>query len=100
MDNNKQNLLIKKGDDEGDDFAPSFILLLFIVYLVLILPKLPTFVAILFENTIFRIIVIYYIIQTGNKNPKLSLMIAFTFLIIIHTLNKQYIKDLSNSNTL
>lgn len=99
MDNNKQNSLIKQGEEE-DNFAPSFILLLFIVYLVLVLPKLPTFVAILFENTIFRIIVIYYIIQTGNKNPKLSLMIAFTFLIIIHTLNKQYIKDLSNSYTL
>jgi hypothetical protein len=62
------------------------------MYAALARPKLPSFVAKLFENPVFRLVVISYIIYRGNKDPQLSLMIAAAFLITMHMINKQKIE--------
>ena len=68
------------------------------MYAALARPKLPKFVAKLFENPIFRLVIISYIMYRGNKDPQLSLMIALAFLVTMHMLNKQYIKEVSDLN--
>ncbi len=65
------------------------------MYAALARPKLPSFIAKLFENPVFRLVVIAYIIYRGNKDPQLSLMIAAAFLITMHMINKQQIESLS-----
>ena len=65
------------------------------MYVALARPKLPSFIAKLFENPVFRLVVIAYIIYRGNKDPRLSLMIAAAFLITMHMINKQQIESLS-----
>lgn len=65
------------------------------MYAALARPKLPTFIAKLFENPVFRLVVISYIIYRGNKDPQLSLMIAAAFLITMHMINKQQVETLS-----
>lgn len=65
------------------------------VYVALARPKLPNFVAKLFENPVFRLITIAYIIYRGNHDPQLSLMIAAAFLITIHMINKQKIEKMT-----
>ena len=65
------------------------------MYVALARPKLPSFIAKLFENPVFRLVVIAYIIYRGNKDPRLSLMIAAAFLITMHMINKQQVESLS-----
>jgi hypothetical protein len=65
------------------------------MYAALARPKLPNFIAKLFENPVFRLVVISYIIYRGNKDPQLSLMIAAAFLITMHMVNKQQIELLT-----
>jgi len=59
------------------------------VYAALARPKLPKFMERLFENPVFRLVMISYIIYRGNNDPQLSLMIAAAFLITMHMINKQ-----------
>ncbi len=65
------------------------------VYAALARPKLPKFIAKLFENPVFRLVMIAYIIYRGNKDPQLSLMIAAAFLITMHMINKQQVEAIS-----
>ena len=67
------------------------------MYAALARPKLPNFIGRLFENPVFRLIVISYIIYRGNKDPQLSLMIAAAFLITMHMINKKYVESLNNN---
>jgi len=62
------------------------------MYAALARPKLPNFLVKLFENPVFRLVMISYIIYRGNQDPQLSLMIAAAFLITIHMVNKQTVE--------
>ena len=65
------------------------------MYAALARPKLPKFITKLFENPVFRLVMISYIIYRGNKDPQLSLMIAAAFLITMHMINKQKVESLN-----
>ena len=69
------------------------------MYAALARPKLPNFIAKLFENPVFRLVMISYIIYRGNKDPQLSLMIAAAFLITMHMINKQQVEAISLHDT-
>ena len=64
------------------------------VYAALARPKLPKFIERLFENPVFRLAMISYIIYRGNNDPQLSIMIAAAFLITMHMINKQKVKKM------
>ena len=66
------------------------------LYAALARPKLPKFVEKLFENPVFRLVIISYIIYRGNKDPQLALMIAAAFLMTIHMINKHSVIKLEN----
>jgi hypothetical protein len=70
------------------------------MYAALARPKLPNFIAKLFENPVFRLVMISYIIYRGNKDPQLALMIAAAFLITMHMINKQQVEKLSPDSKL
>ncbi len=59
------------------------------LYVALARPTLPKYIERLFENPVFRLVVISYILYRGNNEPQLSLMIAAAFLITMHMVNKQ-----------
>ena len=68
------------------------------LYAALARPKLPKFIEKLFENPIFRLLMISYIIYRGNKDPQLSIMIAAAFLITIHMINKRQVKKIGQES--
>ncbi len=68
------------------------------LYAALARPKLPKFIEKLFENPIFRLLMISYIIYRGNQDPQLSIMIAAAFLITIHMINKRQVKNMAKKN--
>ena len=67
------------------------------MYAALARPTLPNFIIKLFENPVFRLVMISYIIYRGNQDPQLSLMIATAFLITMHMINKQKVEKFSTT---
>ena len=71
------------------------IIYMFLVsYVVSIQPKLPNFIEGLFKNTLFRLICISYILWRANDNIQLSILLTFSFLIIVHYTNKNYVSEM------
>ena len=71
------------------------IIYIFLVsYVVSIQPKLPNFIEGLFKHTLFRLICISYILWRANDNIQLSILLTFSFLIIVHYTNKNHILEI------
>lgn len=60
------------------------------LYAALLGPNLPPFIQQLFSNTVFRIIVLFLVVVSGNKNPKIAIMVAVGFVL---TLDYIYAKE-------
>jgi hypothetical protein len=60
------------------------------LYAALLGPNLPPYIQNLFSNTIFRIIVLFLVVVSGTKEPKLAIMIAVAFVL---TLDYVYAKQ-------
>lgn len=90
----KFNVIIndKLGWIHENKYVLPIVIAIISMYAVLARPKLPTYIVKLFENTIFRLVVIAYVIYRGNTDPALSLTITAIFLLIMHEINKE--KDL------
>jgi hypothetical protein len=50
----------------------------------LVRPPLPNYIMDLFDNTLFKIFVLFLIVYTGTKDPKLSLLVALIFMTIMY----------------
>ena len=59
------------------------------VYVTYARPNLPKFIVKLFENPVFRLVIISYIVYRANHCATSALMIAAAFLITMHMINKQ-----------
>ena len=70
-------------------YVSTIITLALGLYTALLGPNLPDFVKDLFNNIIFRIFILFMIVVKGNKDPKMSIMIAVAFVL---TLDFIYIK--------
>lgn len=67
-----------------DTPAAAILQVLLISYAALGAPKLPLGVAKLFQNFAFRLLVLFFILWTGNRNPGMSLTLAFAFLTVVN----------------
>jgi hypothetical protein len=65
------------------------------MYGALARPKIPSYIEKLFQNSIFRMVVISYVIYRGNSDPQLSLTIVAVFLLVMHTINKNNIEGMA-----
>ena len=76
----------------------SIVLTMFLVfYSGLAAPKLPSFIRNLFENPIFRILILSLIVYKGNKDPQLAIMIAVGFTITMNFISSQrFFENFSN----
>ena len=63
------------------------------LYAALLGPNLPPFVQNLFNNTIFRILVLFLVVVSGNKDPKLAIMIAIAFVLTLDYIYAQQAKE-------
>jgi len=62
--------------------------LFLILYVTSARPKLPKFIEELFENPVFRLVVIAYIVYRANSDMQSAILIAALFLIVMHLINK------------
>jgi hypothetical protein len=53
------------------------------LYAALLGPDLPPFIKDLFNNTIFRIFILFLVVVRGNQDPKMAIMIAVAFVLTL-----------------
>ena len=73
----------------SNSYSSAIITLFLVLYGGLAAPKLPSFVADLFENPVFRIIVLSLIVYKGQRDPAMALMIGIGFTVTLNMINKQ-----------
>jgi hypothetical protein len=67
----------------------SIFMAFLVLYSVLIGPTIPRNIEKIFENPIFRLICISYILYKSKHNIQLSILLSFCFLITMHMINKR-----------
>lgn len=53
------------------------------LYAALLGPELPNSVKDLFNNTIFRIVILFIVVVRGNQDPKMAIMIVIAFVLTL-----------------
>lgn len=61
--------------------------LLFLLYASMVAPDLPPQASILFDNALFRLVVLFLIVWTNSQDPTLSLLIAVGLVISMNVLS-------------
>ena len=64
------------------------------LYTFQIKPALPPFLIKLFQNNIFRIVILFLILIRGYKDPQFALLIASAFIIIMDSVRQHVFKEL------
>ena len=64
-----------------------------VLYGALAKPELPNFLKNLMQNSIFRLLYIFLIAYTGDKNLVASIVIAFTFMVLFGLLSEVEIQE-------
>ena len=70
-------------------YSSTLITMFLVFYSGLAAPKLPNFVVGLFENPIFRILILSLIVYNGNRDPQFAIMIAVGFTVTMNIISKQ-----------
>ncbi len=86
---------IMKGFDSwmANPYFATTITIILAVYASLASPKLPSYFKKLFDNSIFKILIITFIAYRANSNPQLSLLIAICFVITLNFLAEKETKE-------
>lgn len=74
-------------------YTKSILTLFLVLYGGLAAPKLPDSLLKLFDNQMFRIIILALIVYMGQKDAMFAIMIAVAFVISMNTLNQKKIKE-------
>ena len=69
-------------------YVAAIVRVFLILYAGLIAPKLPSGLAKLFQNSVFKVVVLFLIVYIAMKDPVVALLVAVGFTISIVTLNK------------
>jgi type IV secretory pathway VirB3-like protein len=76
-----------------NDYVSASLSLFLALYAGLARPQLPAFIADLFENALFKILILTLVVYISSKNLQLALMIAVAFTITMNLLNEQRIAE-------
>ena len=83
----------------NNKYFKSVILLIIVLYSSLLKPKLPKIIKNLFKNSIFRILILSYVVYIGNNDIKISLAVTVAFIVTMNYLREaevdlKYNKDI------
>lgn len=65
-----------------------------VLYIGLINFEVPIFIIELFQNKLLRLIIILFILYKSDNDLNLSVFITINYLLIIHIINKQIVKEM------
>jgi hypothetical protein len=70
----------------SNPYSKTILTMFLVLYGGLAAPKLPKVIVDLFDNDVFRVIILAAVVYMGNRDPKLAIMIAIGFVISMNTL--------------
>jgi hypothetical protein len=70
------------------------LLLIFAIYFI-VSPKLPTFVIIVYNNIIFKLLIVLLIVFLSNHDKQLAIMITAVYLLTLNNINKNKHKKIN-----
>jgi len=76
-----------------NSYVKAIFITLMLLYVATIRPELPSYIKNLFNNPIFRIVVLFIVVMKGNKDPFFSLMIAISFVVTLNCLSAQQARE-------
>lgn len=77
----------------SNNYVKTGLALFLVLYSSLARPQLPQFVMDLFDNSIFRLVVLTLVVFMGNGNIQIALLTAVAFTITMSMLNEQKIAE-------
>lgn len=81
-----QNLL-------NNNYLTAALTLFLVLYGAMARPQLPMFMMYLFDNVLFRLLVLFSIVYLSNRNIQVSLIVAVAFVITMGLLNQQHMME-------
>ena len=84
----------------GNQYISTIITIFLALYAALLGPELPSGLRKLFNNTIFRIIILFLIVYRANKDPRLAIMIAVVFVLTLDFMTRMDAKEAFRSMNL
>jgi hypothetical protein len=76
-----------------NQYVKAMLITLMLLYTATIRPELPSYIKNLFNNPIFRIVILFIVVMKANKDPSFSLMIAIVFVYTLDLLAAQQAKE-------
>ena len=86
--NSTQRLAMRSLKFLDNKYVAGTVRLFLILYAGLIAPKLPAGLAKLFQNAVFKVLVLFLIVYVGMKDATVALLVAVGFTVSMVTLNK------------
>ncbi len=77
----------------ANPYFATIITIVLAVYASLASPNLPSYFKKLFDNSIFKILIITFIAYRANSNPQLSLLVAICFVVTLNFLAEKETKE-------
>lgn len=69
-------------------YVSSALTMFLIVYASMAAPKLPSYIANLFDYTLFKLLIFFLIVYVNNKNATVALVAAVALMVVIMILNR------------
>jgi hypothetical protein len=80
-----------------DFFENKYFFAVFVIFITLyavqIRPTLPPFIVNLFQNPIFRVVILFLVLVRGYKDPQFAILVAISFVLIMNVINEQIFKE-------
>tara|TARA_A100001015_G_C14800908_1_gene636909 strand:- start:52 stop:372 length:321 start_codon:yes stop_codon:yes gene_type:complete len=81
----------------NNPYAATTLSIFLVLYGGMAAPNLPKQVASLFDHAWFRLIVLFLIGYTGNRNPMIALLVAVGLVVSMNTLSKYQVEEKFNN---
>ena len=72
-----------------NSYVMAILTIVIILYVASLNTKLPSYVSVLFNNPIFRVVVLFLIVVRGNKDPVFSLVLGIAYVATLIYLGQQ-----------
>jgi len=74
-------------------YVKAILVMLILLYTASIRPDLPSYLKNLFNNSIFKVVVLFFVVMIGQKDPVLALAVAIAFVVTINCISQQQARE-------
>lgn len=79
-------------------YVKAVLVMLILLYSASIRPELPTYIRKLFTNPVFKVVILFFVVMMGQKDPLFALSIAIAFVVTLNVISQQQAKEAFQTN--